>query len=413
MNILFIHGNYPAQFRYLAEALSEQACHNVRFLTGREDHLAHPIAGVTVSTFEDIPGNNCSSHPLVNTTDQAIQRGAMIQAKLLQLAQQGFIPRLIFVHGGNGLGSLIKELIPDCTLIGYFEWYFSANCAETLLGKNDLSTRNMVRLRNLLSEHEIVHCDEAVVPSRWQASQFPFLLQTKLNVVFDGIDTSFFQPPLNSLEQNVQIFEGESGQLSVNPGELLMSYATRGMEPMRGFPEFMRALPPLLKRLPQLKVLVGGRDRSAYGTQAASHGGSWKALLLEELGVFEGQDRIVFTGLMNYGHYRCMLQRTNLHCYFTKPYVTSWSLFEAAACGTPVLTNISPATTGVLPIPSHRAVPWEKMDQQRLSEAMEGLLLGHQERKAYLPGEFEQSHCRGQWQAVINRALQGVASASS
>lgn len=409
MNVLFIHGNYPAQFRYLAEVLGEQACHDVRFLTGRLDHAAHSIAGVTVHTFKDIPGSACSPHPLVNTTDQAIQRGAMIQAQLLELAQQGFVPRLVFVHGGNGLGSLIKELIPDCTLIGYFEWYFSAECAATLLSKNDLTTRNMVRLRNLLSEHEILHCDAAVIPTRWQASRFPPLLQPKLNVLFDGIDTNFFQPPESDLSQSVQVLEGEYGQLKVNPGELLLSYATRGMEPVRGFPEFMRALPTLLKRLPQLKVLVGGRDRSAYGTPAPSHGGSWKALLLEELGEFEGRDRLVFTGLMNYGHYRRMLQRTNLHCYFTKPYVTSWSLFEAAACGTPVLTNAGPATTGVLPIASHRAVPWEELGAKQLAATIEALLLAPQERRVYLPNEFEQLHCQQQWQDLINKALQGAA----
>ena len=37
MQILFIHGNYPAQFRGLAEDLGSQNIHDVRFLTARKD----------------------------------------------------------------------------------------------------------------------------------------------------------------------------------------------------------------------------------------------------------------------------------------------------------------------------------------------------------------------------------------
>ena len=116
------------------------------------------------------------------------------------------------------------------------------------------------------------------------------------------------------------------------------------MEPLRGFPEFMRALPPLLKQLPQLKVIIGGRDRCAYGPCAPSHNGSWKQLMFHELGNFAGKDRVFFTGLMNYDNYRNLLWRTNLHCYLTLPYVTSWSFFEAMACGSPLITNKSDAT---------------------------------------------------------------------
>jgi len=406
MNILFIHGNYPAQFRHLAEALGEQKDHDVRFLTCRKDHELHSIRGVRVITFDDIDGSICSPHPLVNTTDQGIRRGERIQSILLELAQQGFVPKLVFVHSGNGLGSLVKELIPDCILIGYFEWYFSAGCAEVLLGKTDLTTRNMVSMRNLMSEHELVHCNTAVIPTDWQASTFPDVIRSKLQVVFDGIDIAFFQPPKDELCKMPQIFEGESGTVRIEPNELLLSYATRGMEPIRGFPEFMRAIPRVLRDMPNVKILIGGRDRSAYGAAAPSHGGSWKKLLLDELGAFEGSDRVTFTGLMNYGNYRLMLQRTNLHCYFTKPYVTSWSLFEAAACGTPILTNVGPATTGVLPIPDGRALPWEDLFSEKLAESIVKLLREKPIRKSYLPQMFERINCRNQWQNVINNALQ-------
>ena len=36
--------------------------------------------------------------------------------------------------------------------------------------------------------------------------------------------------------------------------------------------------------------------------------------------------------------------------------MTSWSLFEAAACGTPIITNRSPATTGTISIPEENTI---------------------------------------------------------
>ena len=71
----------------------------------------------------------------------------------------------------------------------------------------------------------------------------------------------------------------------------------------------MRILPSLLAKIPNLKVLIGGRDRSAYGPKAPNNDGSWKTLVLNELGEFIGKERIVFTGLMNYGEYRKLLYK--------------------------------------------------------------------------------------------------------
>ena len=94
-------------------------------------------------------------------------------------------------------------------------------------------------------------------------------------------------------------------------------------------------------------VVIAGADRCAYSYTAPDHEGSWKKHLLAKLGSFEGRERIHFTGLLTYNDYRNLLWRSNLHCYFTRPYVTSWSLFEAAACGARLAVNKSPATSGI------------------------------------------------------------------
>ena len=40
-----------------------------------------------------------------------------------------------------------------------------------------------------------------------------------------------------------------------------------------------------------------------------------------------------FVGSLPLVKYRNLLRRSNLHCYFTRPYVLSWSLLESALVG--------------------------------------------------------------------------------
>ena len=69
---------------------------------------------------------------------------------------------------------------------------------------------------------------------------------------------------------------------------------------MRGFPQFMQVLPVLLNDLPNLKVLIGGRDRSAYGPACPTHDGSWKNMLLDKVPSLKDHPRVTYTGLMSY-----------------------------------------------------------------------------------------------------------------
>ena len=61
--------------------------------------------------------------------------------------------------------------------------------------------------------------------------------------------------------------------------------------------------------------------------------------MLEQL---EGQldlKRLHFTGLLNYGELVQLFRRSDLHCYFTRPYVVSWGVFQAVACGARLPVN--------------------------------------------------------------------------
>ena len=310
------------------------------------DAAPQPLAGVRVELYREPEGGTASASPLHHASDQAITRAAVIETRLVELAGAGFVPRLVVVHGGNGLALLIKTLIPDCLV---------------------------------------------------------------LTVIFDGVERQLFQPPADPARLWPLQLQGEAGGLQLQQGQLLLSYATRGMEPLRGFPEFLRALPAVLQAEPKLQVLIAGRDRSAYGVPARRHGGSWKQLLLEELGDFVGRERLHWCGLLPRDAYRQLLQRTNLHCYFSRPYVTSWSLFEAVACGAPLLTNPGDTTTGVLPGVLPQQVELEAGPQALAAAMLAGLR--HSQPTGAPPPWLWRKQSQQEWQMLINGALQSATEA--
>jgi glycosyltransferase involved in cell wall biosynthesis len=350
VNILFIHGNYPAQFQSLARLTGADARHRVVFLTARADADRDPIPGVELRTFQRARDARPETHHYLHATEETVLNGQAVLRGVDALLQEGFRPDLVILHAGNGLGLFIKDLLPEAKLIGLFEWWFTPATSRWLFAEFPLDTQLKSQLRNLVIQQELLLCDAAVVPTAWQAAQFPAVWQPKLRVVFDGINTNFFQPPPPDLSRSLELDREEGGPpVRIEREHRLLSYATRGMEPVRGFPEFMAALPELLAADPLLQVVIAGRDRCAYSYPAPRPGGSWKQHCLEQLGPFPGRDRIHFTGLLTYAQYRQLLWRTDAHCSFSRPYLLSWSLFEALACATPLVVSDTSAIRSVVP----------------------------------------------------------------
>lgn len=102
--------------------------------------------------------------------------------------------------------------------------------------------------------------------------------------------------------------------------------------------------------------------------------------------------------------YRSLLQRSTLHCYFTRPYVTSWSLFEAAASGARLCVNQTEATQGVVKDPER--VLWVDLDDEttltaRVIEALEGA----PRPRCAMAAEHRLDASLHSWQELVNAAL--------
>ncbi len=402
MNLLFIHANFPGQFLKLAPLLAQRAGGRTLFLTESENPQGIQLAGVELVRFGVHRAVRSDGHPYLRRSEQAVLRGQAVLRALTQLQAQGFVPDVVVCHGGMGFGMFVKAFLPRAVLVSYVEWFFQPSTSRHLHARYGMHEHALSDLTNLPVLQELTQADRVVCPTAWQRDQFPPEWRSRIELIFDGVDLEFFKPM--PWQGEVVLSSGEEGPpVRLQPEHKVLSYATRGMEPLRGFPEFLRAAAAAQQADAQLQVVVAGRDRVAYSYAPDHPSRSWKQALLEEL---EGQldpARLHFTGLLNYGDYKQLLWRTDLHCMFSRPYVISWGLFQAAACGARLLVNQGPGLAEVFDRPLARpAVDLE--DQAAVTAAV---LAGLAEpRSAELPEpnlrpEYELRHCLRQWLALL------------
>lgn len=97
----------------------------------------------------------------------------------------------------------------------------------------------------------------------------------------------------------------------------------------------MRALPEILKRRPNARVLIVGGDDVSYGARPES-GHKWKDIFAAEVRpqISDADwQRVHFLGHIAYALFVPLLQLSTVHVYLTYPFVLSWSLLEAMSAG--------------------------------------------------------------------------------
>ena len=341
MNILFIHGNFPGQFKDIAPSLARNNAGKIYFLTLSDNPQNIQLPGVHLRQFKLHRDVSNDIHDYVRSSELAVLKGQAVLRALNQLHQQeGYVPDVVVCHGGMGFGLFVKALFPKVRLFSYVEWFFKIEHSMYLFADPSLNDYCRLQLRNLPVLQECVEVDKIICPTEWQRSQFPDFIRERVEVIFDGIDLDFFcpGPPADPFILNAD----SDTPLRFTSDQLLLTYGTRGMESLRGFPEFMRAAAVAQQRYPNLHVIVFGNDRAPYSYPSSHPSGSWKQYMLEELDGELDLNRLHFTGLINYGELIQLFRRSDLHCYFTRHYVVSWGVFQAAACGARLLVNDFP-----------------------------------------------------------------------
>ncbi len=322
MQVLFLHNNFPAQYRHVASALAADP--NNRIVAASLDNKKM-LPGVTKHVYKASREANKSNHHYLRGTEAAVLDGQAVFRMCLGLRQKGFVPDVVCGHSGWGTTIYVKDAFPEARLLTYYEWYYRWRNSDVDFFDKSVSYDDQcrIRTRNLPILMDLAHCDWGVCPTKYQLSQIPPIFHPKLSLLHDGIDTDFFRPaeaPTLALP-NITL----TGDMEI------LTYATRGMEPYRGFPEFMRAAAILQKRRPNLQVVIAGSDRVAYGRKLPE-GQTYRTKLLAELPELD-RSRLHFTGLLPYEQYLQLLQVSTVHVYLTIPFVLSWSLLESMSTG--------------------------------------------------------------------------------
>lgn len=333
MKILFLHPNFPAQFRHLATVLGQDPQNQIVFGTKRREGS---INGVAKAIYNESRAVNPQTHHYVRTLESAVLQGQAVYRLGEQLKSQGFIPDIVYGHSGWGPTLLIKDVFPKAKLYCYFEWFYHARGSDADFDPSDPLTADdeaRIRMKNAPILLDLCSCDRGLSPTKWQRQQFPPEYHSKIKVLHDGVDLNFFQPKPNAK----LILDSLNLDLS-SVGEII-TYVARGMEPYRGFPQFMEAVALLQKRRPNTHVIVVGENRVAYGKNLPD-GKTYKDLMLETLDL--DLSRLHFTGLLPYNQYLQVLQASSVHVYLTRPFVLSWSMLEAMATGCVVLGSDTP-----------------------------------------------------------------------
>lgn len=349
MRILFLHRNFPAQFRHLAEHLARDPGNEVVYGTAKPDS-PYRMPGVRRVAFRQPPEPPPGTHPYLRSTDRAVRTGQSVVRMCAQLARDGFSPDVIIAHSGWGPGLYVKEVFPRAQLLVHVEWYFRTRGADLGFLPPELETRNPDRdlatvTGNLATLHDLAVADAVWVPTAFQAAQLPATAPGRVTVLHEGIDTTYFSP--TPTEPAAGTAPRNVAGLHLAPDAELLTYATRGMEPYRGFPQFLRAAATLLEARPRLHAVVAGEDRVVYGTPLPT-GDSWRRRMVAELGPRLDPSRVHFVGGLPYRSYVDLLRASDAHVYLTVPFVLSWGMLEAMACGVRLVASATPPVQEVV-----------------------------------------------------------------
>jgi glycosyltransferase involved in cell wall biosynthesis len=339
MRILFLHPNFPAQFRHLLTALTKTTEHQIVFGTKRKEGS---IPGIRKVIYEESRQVSPESHHYVRPLESAVLQGQAVYRMAQVLKTQGFVPNVIYGHSGWGPILFMKDLFPSSTLLCYFEWFYHAHGTDCDFDPNDpldADTEARVRMKNAPVLFDLYGCDRGLSPTHWQHQQFPAEFRSKITVLHDGVDTNFFQP-----KPDAKLILPSIG-LDLSQAHEIITYVARGMEPYRGFPQLMQAAALIQQRRPRCHIVVVGEDRVAYGKPLAD-GKTYKQLMLETVPL--DLSRLHFTGSLPYDQYLQVLQASSVHIYLTRPFVLSWSMLEAMATGCLVVGSHTPPVQEVI-----------------------------------------------------------------
>lgn len=321
MRVLFVHQNFPGQYKHLARELARNPKNQVLALAVNNHPVPHNVRAVHYK----VELRDSSAHPLAKEFERKVLWGEAAALAAQNLKAEGFEPDIIVGHPGWGETLFLRDIWPDARILSFMEFYYRKE-TDFAFGRSspvtDLREYWNLRARNAPFLLSIESSDWCVSPTKWQWAQLPEFARLRTSIIHDGIDTRLVRP-----DPSASVTLGRVRR-PCRVGDEIVTFVNRNLEPYRGFDVFLRSLPEILRRRPNARVIIVGGTGVSYG-KAAPGGESWKAAMLKEMGPSLDFSRIHFVGKVPYKAFISLLQVSAAHVYLTYPFVLSWSMLEA------------------------------------------------------------------------------------
>ena len=331
MKILFVHQNFPGQYLYLAPELQKRGheCLALTDLVNTRDS-AIPVLKYKHEGQKIDPAAARLGRNYIQMSD----RGVSVARAAAQLRQsKNYVPDVIFGHSGWGETLFLKEVWPEAKLLIYAEFYYKGRGADVgfdpEFSKPSFDQVMIAQGRACHLGQALLHADAGLAPTEWQASTFPAPLRKMLDVIHDGVNTEVMRP---NPDASLTLPDGQT----LRPGDEVLTFVNRNLEPYRGYHIFMRALPKIMAARPDAQILIVGGDEVSYGS-APKDAKGWKDVILNEVKDRLPMDRVHFLGKIPYEQFTALMQISRAHAYLTYPFVLSWSMIEAMSAGAHVV----------------------------------------------------------------------------
>jgi len=409
IKLLFIHPNFPGQFKALLSDLVKVENVEIAFITR---HQTAQMSGVEIQRYQlpkkpDIGKDTTvvnETYKYLRRTNSNLLETHEVTTAALQLKQnKEFIPHAVIGHIGWAGTLFMKDVFPETKIIGYCEWFFREQtswphfCGESLKIEQQVS----IRMQNVSAMLCLENMDVGVSPMIWQRSVHPEEYQKHIEVIHEGIDTTVCRPQERS--------RLSVANLDLDESTKIVTFISRSLEPARGFFTFMAAVEKICQQDEKVQFVIVGRERSAY-SDSTGDGPSYKQQALDKYQC--DWSRVHFTGKVSYEDYLNILRNSSVHVYLSAPLFLSWSLLEAMSSGCAIVSSDNAPVNEVIENDvTGKLVNF--FDEKALADQVINLLNDQQEARRLgsaarqlVVEKYEKKNCVKQWKNLILRTIQ-------
>src|SRR5688572_23177725 len=172
--VLFVHNNFPAQFRALAETL---VARGVPCLAVGQDH-AGQVPSVRMARYALPRGTTPGIYPLAVRAEADLIRGRSAYEAARALKLEGWDPQVIVGHPGWGEMTFLGDLFPQAKQIAFAEfWYhgrgYDVGFDTEFFPAADDEGAARVHAKNAVMALSYAAADAIVAPTEFQANALP------------------------------------------------------------------------------------------------------------------------------------------------------------------------------------------------------------------------------------------------